>query len=158
MFSKSLEKTPSPPPPPQGPPPLIWGGVVREGVFSNDFENIPPFSKYQEKCRSEFFKSSICPFLSTTNIYKGTQATTIPLLLHAWKNLAERHQIQRKCPTRLNQTKLVQKSKIRPLHRIVYTSRFWIPKTKFYNPHIYNFHISKSLNLDFPNFLGGGGG
>ena len=23
-----------------------WGGVVGEGVFSNDFENIPPFSKY----------------------------------------------------------------------------------------------------------------
>ena len=48
MFSKSLEKTPSPTTPPQGgggP----WGGGgpgvggVGEGVFSNDFENIPPF-------------------------------------------------------------------------------------------------------------------
>jgi hypothetical protein len=54
--------------------------------------------------------------------------------------------------------KLVQKSKIRPLRKNVYTSRFLTPNPKSYNTHIYHFHISESLNLDFFKILGTGGG
>jgi hypothetical protein len=47
--------------------------------------------------------------------------------------------------------------KIRPLRKIVYTSQFSTGNPKSYNTHIYHFHISESLNLDFFQILGPGG-
>ena len=50
-----------------------------------------------------------------------------------------------------------QKSKIRPLRKNVYTSRFSTRNPKNGNTHIYHFHISESLNLAFFQFWGRGG-
>ena len=41
--------------------------------------------------------------------------------------------------------------------RNVDTSRFWTRKPNSCNIHIYHFHISELLNLDFSKFLGTGG-
>jgi hypothetical protein len=49
-----------------------------------------------------------------------------------------------------------QQSQIRPLRRIVYTSRFSTGNPELCNTHIYHSHISESLNLDFFKFWGGG--
>jgi hypothetical protein len=52
-----------------------------------------------------------------------------------------------------------QKSKIRPLTKNVYTSRFSTTvNPKLYNTHIYHFQISESFNLDFCRLLGPGVG
>ena len=52
---------------------------------------------------------------------------------------------------------LVFRSKIEKCKHF-YTSRFWTPNPQLYNTHTYHFHISESLNFDFFQFWGPGGG
>ena len=67
MFSNYFEqqKKTSPTPHPRTHPALGW--VVEEGMFSKSFENIPLFSNYFEKTRSEFVKIVNSQCFSTKN-------------------------------------------------------------------------------------------
>jgi hypothetical protein len=60
--------------------------------------------------------------------------------------------------SRLDSSGQSQKSKIRPLRKNVYTSRFSTVTPKSYNTHIYHFHISESLDLVFFPIIRASGG